>query len=46
MFVLIDGQNIADDDLKFTYVELHERLAQLVTNKVWESKAAERMNLY
>ena len=27
IFVLVDGQNIADDDLKFTYVEYHERLA-------------------
>lgn len=27
IFVLVDGQNIADDDLKFTYVEFHERLA-------------------
>ena len=40
IFVLTDGQDILDQNLEFSYVEINERLSKFVPNKVWKSHAA------
>jgi len=45
IFVIADGQSILAEDLKFTYVEINERLSKFVPDKVWQSNAAQRLSL-
>lgn len=40
LFVIADGQDILAHDLKFSYVEINERLSKFVPNKTWKSNAA------
>ena len=40
MFIIADGQDILAKDLKFTYVEINDRLSKFVPDKVWKSNAA------
>jgi hypothetical protein len=32
--------------LKFTYVEIAERLARMIPKKIWDLKTADKLNLY
>ena len=43
--MLADGQDILADDLKFTYVEMNDRLATFVQDSVWKSQAAQKLTL-
>ena len=45
IFVLADGQDILAEGLKFTYVEINDRLSKFVPDKVWQSNAAQRLTL-
>ena len=45
IFVLQDDQDILGEDLKFTYVEINERLQKFVPANVWKSAAAQRLSL-
>lgn len=45
LFILVDGQDILAEDLKFTYVEINDRLSKFVPEKVWKSNAAQRLTL-
>lgn len=45
IFIIADGQSILAEDLKFTYVEINERLSKFVPEKVWQSNAAQRLTL-
>ena len=38
IFVLSDNQDILAHDLKFSYVEINDRLAKFVPDKVWQSQ--------
>jgi len=40
-----DDQDILAETLKFTYVEINERLSKFVPDKVWKSPAAQRYAL-
>lgn len=40
LFIIADGQDILQEDLKFTYVEINDRLSKFVPDKVWKSNAA------
>lgn len=47
MFVIVDGQDLfKTKDLKFTYIEVNTRLCRTIPQKVWDSKAAQRLDLY
>lgn len=46
MFVVLDGSNIFDEDFKFSYIELSDKLSKLVPNKIWNAQETKRMNLY
>ena len=48
MFVIIDDQNLNElhKELKFSYVEVNTRLCKTIPQKIWESKQAQRMELY
>lgn len=43
--MLEDGQDILAENLKFTYVEVNDRLSKFVPDKVWMSNAAQRLTL-
>ena len=45
LFIIADGQDILSENLKFTYVEVNERLSKFVPDKVWKSNAAQRLTL-
>jgi hypothetical protein len=45
IFVLSDNQDILAHDLKFSYVEINDRLAKFVPDKVWQSQASQRLTL-
>jgi hypothetical protein len=45
LFIIADGQDILSEDLKFTYVEVNERLSKFVPDKVWKSNASQRLTL-
>lgn len=45
LFVLVDGQDLLDHDLKFSYIEINDRLSKFVPEKVWKSNAAQRLTL-
>jgi len=40
VFIIADGQDILTENLKFTYVEINDRLSKFVPDKVWKSNAA------
>jgi hypothetical protein len=40
IFVIADDQDILADQLKFSYVEINDRLSKFVPDKVWKSPAA------
>ena len=48
MFVIIDGQDLHDTsrELKFSYIEVNTRLCKTIPQKLWDSKQAQRMDLY
>lgn len=45
IFVVAGGQDILSDDLKFTYIEINDRLAQFVSPAIWKSEAAQKLTL-
>ena len=45
MFIIPDGQDILDPNLKFTYLEINERLIKFVPEHVWRSQALQRISL-
>jgi len=45
IFVVADDQDILAETLKFTYVEINDRLSKFVPDKVWSSPAAQRLSL-
>ena len=47
IFVLVDGQDLfKTKELKFTYIEINARLCRTIPQKVWDSKGAQRLDLY
>lgn len=45
IFVIADDQDLLAEEIKFTYIEINNRLAQFVSNNVWRSQAAQRLTL-
>ena len=43
--MIAGGQDILASDLKFTYVELNDRLHQFVDKDIWKSEAAQKLTL-
>ena len=40
LFLIPGGQDLMSESLKFTYVEINDKLAQFVSNDIWKSEAA------
>lgn len=45
IFVILDDQDILQENLEFSYVEINDRLSKFVPEKVWKSQAAKSMNI-
>ena len=45
IFIVAGGQDILAEDLKFTYIEINDRLAQFVSPAIWKSEAAQKLTL-
>ena len=47
IYFVIDGQNVLNTDkFLFCYLEVNDRLNGLISQKIWDSKPAERMDFY
>ena len=48
LFVILDDQDLHEinKELKFSYIEVNTRLCKTIPQKIWDSKQAQRMDLY
>ncbi|CDW89552.1 UNKNOWN [Stylonychia lemnae] len=46
IYIIVDGCNIYDQDTQAYFVDINERLALMVPEKIWQLKTAEKLNIY
>ena len=46
VYIISDGCNLFDDQMNFFYLDLTERLAKMVPEKIHQSKKAQILNIF